>query len=469
MTDSQILTLAKRFHTGGRENGYIVPIRKIADALDAPYAAVMRKAAELGAEKLTLGDYLFPAELLDSVDADNDEISVAPPKSADSRENGAHNRRTSDFVEPPKVEIPSQQENSGVPETVYADGDWEEVADEEASEDEPFDPSEWESPPTDTPAPEPFNPSVSICKGAQKPKIAGNRTLEEIANAIRGKTYKAQIEELRQLNARGESGTYRNKKEKLAGFIGCGVFKDRRNNQNLQKHSGLIMLDFDDLPFDVNAAEFRDSLKEIPECAIAFLSPGGDVKAGFRITPHTTAKNHRSAWEALETYVTDQTGAAVNADQRAKAISQLCFMSHDPDAYYNPNATALEWHEHVSAREHEPPPHNAPKSRWVTGALQHISPDDYETWTQVGGALKDGEKKGEIVNGFQLWDNWSKRSPKYNREEMRYKWDHALEEFTLGTIWELAKQNGWQPPPQIVRNNQRKWKYHIPRGFSFTR
>ena len=32
MTDSQILTLAKRFHTGGRENGYIVPIRKIADA-----------------------------------------------------------------------------------------------------------------------------------------------------------------------------------------------------------------------------------------------------------------------------------------------------------------------------------------------------------------------------------------------------------------------------------------------------
>lgn len=112
MTDTEILQLAKRFHAGKRGGDYIVPISKIAGALDAPYASVMRKAEALGAEKLSLGDYLFPAELLDSTtvddDADNAEIPAAPPKSADSRENGLHNRRTSNSYDAPRVEVPRE-------------------------------------------------------------------------------------------------------------------------------------------------------------------------------------------------------------------------------------------------------------------------------------------------------------------------------------------------------------------------
>lgn len=119
MSTPEILKLAKRFHASRRGDDYIVPIRKIADALGVPYAAAMRKATELGAEKLSLGDYLFPAELLDSVtedaDTDNNEIPAAPPKPVDPRENGSHNRRTSDSAEHPKAGIAPKTSTALVP------------------------------------------------------------------------------------------------------------------------------------------------------------------------------------------------------------------------------------------------------------------------------------------------------------------------------------------------------------------
>lgn len=81
----------------------------------------------------------------------------------------------------------------------------------------------------------------------------------------------------------------------------------------------------------------------------------------------------------------------------------------------------------------------------IADQLRYIDPDDYDTWLQVGMALKH--------EGYpcSVWDDWSRRSAKYVTGDCERKWgsfneDNAGEPVTGGTIWHLAEQSGWTPP-----------------------
>lgn len=80
-------------------------------------------------------------------------------------------------------------------------------------------------------------------------------------------------------------------------------------------------------------------------------------------------------------------------------------------------------------------------------ALDCISPDGYETWVQVGMALRS---KFPGADGFMAWDRWSRRSAKYQKNrpgEMNRKWgSFAGEGVNLGTLFHLARENGYRTP-----------------------
>jgi KaiC/GvpD/RAD55 family RecA-like ATPase len=80
--------------------------------------------------------------------------------------------------------------------------------------------------------------------------------------------------------------------------------------------------------------------------------------------------------------------------------------------------------------------------------------DEYSDWVNVGQALKHAY--GD--EAFDLWDEWSQKSDKYDGAAMRSKWDsfnrnaqtgdRALR--TLRTIRYMAQQNGWRyAPPEL--------------------
>jgi hypothetical protein len=83
----------------------------------------------------------------------------------------------------------------------------------------------------------------------------------------------------------------------------------------------------------------------------------------------------------------------------------------------------------------------------VDRALDCVSPDDYETWVQVGMAIRS---KFPGADGFMAWDRWSRRSPKYHKNrpgEMNRKWgSFSGEGVNLGTVFHLARENGYRPP-----------------------
>jgi hypothetical protein len=77
-------------------------------------------------------------------------------------------------------------------------------------------------------------------------------------------------------------------------------------------------------------------------------------------------------------------------------------------------------------------------------ALDCVSSDDYETWVKVGMAIHSAFPGAD---GFSIWDQWSQRSPKYQKNrpgEMRRKWSGFRPgEVTLATLFHLAKENGF--------------------------
>ena len=96
-----------------------------------------------------------------------------------------------------------------------------------------------------------------------------------------------------------------------------------------------------------------------------------------------------------------------------------------------------------------PPPVETDTSqlyRDLQEALTFVLADDYDLWIQTGMALKG------VPGGFALWDAWSQKSDKYDREVMQGKWDSfASEGVTYRSIFYHAKMQGWYNPAIIDR------------------
>ena len=84
----------------------------------------------------------------------------------------------------------------------------------------------------------------------------------------------------------------------------------------------------------------------------------------------------------------------------------------------------------------------------LQSGLDAIDPGscDYTEWVQVGMALK--------VEGYdwQIWDAWSSRdAPRYHPGECERKWATFSDKGRQndvggGTVVEMARKNGWEPP-----------------------
>ncbi len=94
----------------------------------------------------------------------------------------------------------------------------------------------------------------------------------------------------------------------------------------------------------------------------------------------------------------------------------------------------------------------------IRSALSYIDSHDRDTWWQVGAAVKD--ELGE--NGYDLWDEWSQRADNYDNRAAKSTWKSLKPgSFSIGTVWKLARQNGWQPakpytPPNVEEQARRK-------------
>lgn len=78
-------------------------------------------------------------------------------------------------------------------------------------------------------------------------------------------------------------------------------------------------------------------------------------------------------------------------------------------------------------------------------ALECLPSDDYHQWVNFGNALV---QLGQI--GFTLWDNWSRKSPKYDPRAVTSKWrSFKPGSYQLESIFFAAQNIGWVNPASI--------------------
>jgi len=85
----------------------------------------------------------------------------------------------------------------------------------------------------------------------------------------------------------------------------------------------------------------------------------------------------------------------------------------------------------------------------IRQAFTYIPTDDRDTWLKVGMALHSTES-GEQAYG--LWNEWAGQSDKFDLADQRRVWaSFKLGDVTLGSLFALAKNNGWLPPTVNIR------------------
>ncbi|MCX2473546.1 PriCT-2 domain-containing protein [Pedobacter sp. MC2016-05] len=288
--------------------------------------------------------------------------------------------------------------------------------------------------------------------GIKKTEPIRDFTIEEAVNMIKGDRYKEPVEALRATDDKARRTFL---KSTLDYFTFSGIFK-KRTEKGLIKHSNIICLDFD----DVDVANAKNIIVATNFTLACFTSPSGTgVKALFRID----GAKHSESFAQAEVFF-EQFGLVL--DKSGKDIPRACFVSHDPEAYFNPKAALFKlnkkWEnkaeevnqtaenekseekpKHVSASKAFEAKRNLERATYIVEQAEAKNIDltgDYSDWQLLAFSLATfGE------DGRSLFHRISKQYSEYNEKEAEEKFDNALTKgrfTTPGKFFTLARDYG---------------------------
>jgi hypothetical protein len=174
---------------------------------------------------------------------------------------------------------------------------------------------------------------ISIGKATSN-TICGHTTPAKAIADIRSGKWAKEIAALR--SATGDNAD--KLKKLLPAHLWAGKFTARKND-GIESFSGLLCADVDKVAERVG--ELHDIARNDLHVAAAFVSPSGTgIKIVFRVPVAADAKEHQRNFAAVRSHVALIYGAKV--DEAAKDVARLCFVSHDPAAFYNADAVPLD-------------------------------------------------------------------------------------------------------------------------------
>ena len=220
-----------------------------------------------------------------------------------------------------------------------------------------------------------------------------------------------------------------------------------------QQPTGRVVLDFDAL--GPVLAGSRTALETDPHVAANFLSPSGDgLKAIFSVPVPTGTEaemrlQHRQAFWACCNYVVQRRGLP-EPDQSGKDMLRLCYLSHDPNAFFNPNAIPLDvsaWLPKLDETPSDNPAATDSKDEArtadeevVEALLQSIPPrPDYSTWLKIAAAVRNSLKSDD--RAIAILKAWSPEE--HEGEYAALLASSSFSRIGLGTLKFHARQHGF--------------------------
>lgn len=154
---------------------------------------------------------------------------------------------------------------------------------------------------------------------------------------------------LRQLQTL-DSNQYRKQKTSLP-YLVCAQFQPNFRHKDNFVFTEYFILDLDHLnQFDLNISNLKNKLCKIPSVCLLFMSPSND---GLKIIFKLAEKIKDAAYYSLfyktfaAKFASDHQLEGV-VDLKTSDVSRCCFMSFDPEAYYNPEADCITPNDYLS-------------------------------------------------------------------------------------------------------------------------
>lgn len=157
-------------------------------------------------------------------------------------------------------------------------------------------------------------------------------TLEEIIILIRSRRWEYLIVAYRAALSAGDREGAREQKKQLPGFTPSGLFKGGHRANQLEAYSQIAGLDFDHV---ANPSGLAARLRGLATTLALFVSPGGQGLKVF-VAVDTGGGEHPATFAAVAACYEQLAG--LFCDRACKDISRCCYVSYDPEAYYNPEA-----------------------------------------------------------------------------------------------------------------------------------
>jgi hypothetical protein len=180
--------------------------------------------------------------------------------------------------------------------------------------------------------------------------------------------------------------TTRNKmKQELPSICFSGKFNKRADN-SLLEHSGLICLDFDGYPSKKEMIAEKDSLSKDKYVYSVFVSPSGDgLKVIVKIPKDID--NHINYFNSLEKHFNSQ-----HFDKTSKNVSRVCYESYDPMIYINEGSK--EWDKIEEQEYKEVDKFSSSQTIPITNENKIV--DILMKWWTKRYGLVDGERNNNV-------------------------------------------------------------------------
>ena len=184
-------------------------------------------------------------------------------------------------------------------------------------------------------------------------------SLETVINCIRtgGLELNARINSIRQLKAEGRNAEAKAIKDNLPVML-MGEYKDLNGGFAQDKamaHNGIMVIDVDGIAMST-AEELRQLVMSSPlgpYLAFTFLSPSGGLKVGIKTDYRIQDNEHYKFMYKKMMKAFIKVGIpAEKADGSTCNFNRLTYLSHDPDATFNPKPSTLSlkrWQEEYDA------------------------------------------------------------------------------------------------------------------------
>ena len=190
--------------------------------------------------------------------------------------------------------------------------------------------------------------SVSEFPGVRS-KTSRTITIREFVDTVRSYRYRQQVLEYRRLKALpGHEAEAQAIKENMPCIVPAGVCLNGHAVKDLSVHSGLLCVDLDHT--NQRTLEVFGLACSLPFTYASIISISGEgIKMLVRVRTEDVRQDYARLYAAVGNAVSAHVGHPY--DEKCKILTQPCFYSYHPGAYYNAEAVAFEMPDVVPASE----------------------------------------------------------------------------------------------------------------------